>query len=346
MEATASGNIIPTRHNTVAERWPGRREQRLQTLLRKAREISWRRFGKKITFYLPGMIRHGSEQGSYPAISITGSNCELGCDHCGGKILASMIRAVTPEELVQKCQAFARRGAIGCLLTGGSNRRGIMPWDDFVDAIAEVKWTTGLYVAIHTGIMPRTTALKLKAAKVDQALVDLIGSDDTVRDVYHLDGGVELVRETMRALTDAGIETAPHIVVGLHYGTILGEYEAIRMAGEFDVPTLVFVVLTSLKGASMEGVTPPNAEEVAELIALARVKLPRTVISLGCERSRGVEGTRTELLAIDAGVNRIAIQSDAAIEHAKAYGLDIRYQKSCCSMGLLGEGAVEHTALP
>ena len=91
----------------------------------------------------------------------------------------------------------------------------------------------------------------------------------------------------------------------------------------------------------MQGVVPPGAEEVAELIATARLRLPQTVLSLGCERSRGKEGTRTELLAIDAGVNRIAIQSDAAIERAQSYGLDIRYQKTCCSVALLGKGADE-----
>jgi hypothetical protein len=37
-------------------------------------------------------------------------------------------------------------------------------------------------------------------------------------------------------------------------------------------------------------------------------------------------------LAIDAGVSRMALPSDAAIERAQAYGLDIRYRKSCCSV--------------
>ena len=87
----------------------------------------------------------------------------------------------------------------------------------------------------------------------------------------------------------------------------------------------------------MENVASPSAEDVVELMATARLRLPRTVFSLGCERSRGKEGLRAELLAIDAGVNRIAIQSDSAVERARSYGLDIRFQKTCCSLALLAK---------
>jgi hypothetical protein len=307
---------------------------RLEDLLREARELSWGAFGKNIVFYLPGMIRYGSERGLYPAISISGGDCELGCEHCKGKILAPMVRALTPEELVESCQAFAKQGALGCLLTGGSDRRGIMPWERFAPAIAEVKRTTGMRLSIHTGIMQRETAIMLKAAGIDQGLVDLIGSDETVERVYHLSGGVNLIRETMQALTDAGLAVVPHIVAGIHYGEIKGEYDAIEIARDFGVSTLVFVVLTPFKNGPMERVNPPGAEQIARLIASARLRLPKTVLSLGCERPGGKEGRKTELLAIDAGVNRIAIQSDAAIEHANSYGLSIQYQKTCCSLAL------------
>jgi hypothetical protein len=63
---------------------------------------------------------------------------------------------------------------------------------------------------------------------------------------------------------------------------------------------------------------------------MARLRMPRTPISLGCARPRGND--RLDVLAIDAGVSRMALPSDAAIERAQAYGLDIRYRKSCCSV--------------
>jgi len=337
MEATVPTYVADSPSARTSLTGSPSRAGNLQNLLKEAREISWRNLGKIITFYLPGMIKYGSERGSYPAISITGAECELGCEHCRGKVLAPMVEATTPDALVRKCRIFAQQGALGCLLTGGSDRRGIMPWEEFSDAIYEVKRTTDLHISIHTGVMPEATARRLKAAGVDQALIDLIGSDETVKEVYHLDGGVGLIRNSMRALSDAEIEMAPHIVVGLHYGRILGEYQAIEMAREFDVRTLVFVVLTPFKGGPMENVASPSAEDVVELMATARLRLPRTVFSLGCERSRGKEGLRAELLAIDAGVNRIAIQSDSAVERARSYGLDIRFQKTCCSLALLAK---------
>jgi uncharacterized radical SAM superfamily protein len=80
------------------------------------------------------------------------------------------------------------------------------------------------------------------------------------------------------------------------------------------------------------GRTPPTAEEIAEIIIKARLMMPDTILSLGCARQRG--DIQKEILAIDAGINRMAIPSDEAIEHAKAYGLEIKYQKTCCSVSL------------
>ncbi len=58
-----------------------------------------------LSFHIPGFksCSLGEEAGcskeSWPAISISGSDCKLQCDHCKGKILASMIPARTAEDL-------------------------------------------------------------------------------------------------------------------------------------------------------------------------------------------------------------------------------------------------------
>ena len=79
-------------------------EERLKT----ARQNSWQQFGKKIVFYLPGMFMLNNVKGKYPAISITGNECALKCDHCQGKILDSMVQASTPEKLVEQCLEIGR----------------------------------------------------------------------------------------------------------------------------------------------------------------------------------------------------------------------------------------------
>lgn len=308
-----------------------------EKLLQKARETSWKIFGKKITFYLPGMIRYGNETGLYPAISVTGKNCELKCEHCNGRVLEPMISATTPESLVEVCLRLNEKGYIGCLLSGGSDLNGVVPWDKFIDAIAEIKKRTKLSVSIHTGIISLETAKRLKDAGVDQALIDVIGDDETVRRVYHLENGTSLIYDSLKALHTAGIPMVPHIVVGLSYGEIKGEIKAIGMLREFNLKALVIVVFTPFKDTPMELIIPPPPKEIAKVIALARINLPDTLISLGCERNRGRDGFETEVFAIDAGINRIAIQSDYAIKRAQEYGLEINYQKTCCSINNLVE---------
>jgi len=304
-------------------------------LLQRAREISWQNLGKEITFYLPGMIRYGNESGLYPAISITGKNCELKCAHCSGKVLEPMISATTPESLIEVCLKLYKKGYLGCLLSGGSDLKGIVPWDKFTDAILEIKKRTNLSISIHTGIISSETAKRLKAAGVNQALIDVIGDDETVKDVYHLDNGVELIYNSLKALTLAEIPIVPHIVLGLNYGKICGELKAIEIISQFKPQALVIVVITPFNDTPMESITPPAPKEIALIISLARFKMPSTIISLGCERPRGKDSFETEIYAIDAGINRIATQSDYAIERAKEYGLKINFQKTCCSVNNL-----------
>ena len=58
--------------------------------------------------------------------------------------------------------------------------------------------------------------------------------------------------------------------------------------------------------------------------------MPEAQISLGCARQRG--NTVLETLAIDAGVNRLALPSEAALNRARYYGLEVKYQRTCCSV--------------
>ncbi|TET80271.1 radical SAM protein [candidate division TA06 bacterium] len=300
-------------------------------LLEQARRISWDRFGKKITFYLPGMFTIDGKTGRYPALSITGSSCALNCDHCGARILETMINVSSPEQLIEECETLAKNGALGCLVSGGSNTDGRLPWDVFAPAIREVKEKTGLFISVHTGLLDGERAHMLKEAGIDQALIDVVGDQETFSKIYHIDDGFWRIEETLAALKDAGIETIPHIVVGLNYGEISGEYNALELVSRYGPACLVMVVFMPIAGTKMESVSPPSAEEVAELIAAARLSMPNTHISLGCARPRSKYSERLEELAVDAGVNRMALWSEKALDRARRYGLDIQFAKTCCS---------------
>ena len=215
----------------------------LDQLLQKARQLSWTHRGREITFFLPGMFRYGGHTGKYPAISITGSECALNCDHCGSKILTPMIAAVTPALLVQKALQLAEKGNIGILISGGCDAQGRLPWDEFLPAIQEIKSKTRLFVSIHSGLVDLPTAAALHDAGVDQALIDVIGDDQTLQDIYHVDFGIARIRSSLGALRKAGLSVVPHVVCGLHYGNIRAEKEAIAMITTFRIEQLVIVSL-------------------------------------------------------------------------------------------------------
>jgi len=299
-------------------------------MLEEARRISWNNRGRRITFFLPGMFILNGQTGNYPALSITGPRCDLRCDHCQGKLLESMIPADDPDALFEKCLALERTGCCGVLISGGCDRDGCLPWEPFLPAIRAVKEKTRLFISVHAGFIRENDAAGLKQAGVDQALVDVIGDDETLQRVYHVPFGVERIAAGLEALQTAGVPIVPHIVCGIDYGRMRGEQKALDIVAPFKVEQVVVLSLMGIPATPVQRVDPPRAEAVAELIALARFKLPETLISLGCARPRG--SRRLEVLAVDAGVNRMALPSDEAVERARSYGLDIRYQKTCCSV--------------
>lgn len=298
--------------------------------LQAARELSWKHLGKTIIFYLPGMFRLDGATGKYPALSITGGDCVLGCDHCQGTILNSMIHIESSDQLVSRCRRLAAKGSHGVLISGGCNAEGRLPWDPFIPAIKAIKTETDLFISVHSGLVDDLQAFRLKQAGVDQALIDVIGDDETFKTVCHVPFGVNRIETAMASLQRAKIPIVPHIVCGLHYGKIRGEKNAVAMISRFRVQQVVIVSLMTIPGTPMVQARHPAPEAVADIIAEVRFAMPQTPISLGCARRRG--NSRMEVMAIEAGVNRLVLPSEEAVERAAAYGLNIRYQQTCCSV--------------
>lgn len=302
----------------------------------RAREMSWRRFGRRIHFYIPGFTYYNnryfrSSPASFPSISITGSYCFLKCDHCGGRILKTMIPAKTPKELIEVCAELKKRGAVGCLISGGCLPNGSVPIDRFVNAIHEVKRRFGLTVVVHTGLVDFDVAKKLKDAGVDAVSIDIIGSEETIREIYHLNVSVNRYAEALEALKMAEIAFTPHVLVGLHHGGIKGEIEALRMISKYDPPALIIIVFFPIRGTRMEAVKPPKPETVIDVLVKARQLMPNTPIALGCARPKGSHRTITDLLAVEAGVNAIAFPDVKAIERARDLDLKMNFSHACCS---------------
>ncbi len=305
-----------------------------RALFQEAWDTARARHGRSVTFYLPGMIRYGDRRGRYPAVSITGNACELQCDHCRGLLLRPMIPAQEPAVWVEKARRLARRGAHGILISGGADARGRLPWKRFAPSIARISRETRLFLTAHTGFPDLETAGLLRQAGVRQALIDVMGDDETARRVYHLPS-LDPVTRALDALAQSGPPLAPHIVAGLHYGRLRGEARALEILSHHAPDVLVIVVLTPLSGTPLSSASPPDPLDVARLMARARIRLPHIPLSLGCERPRNRDGAVLEILALRAGVTRMAVWSEQAVLEARRLGLIPRFQTTCCSLPFL-----------
>jgi len=309
----------------------------LRERIARARELSWRHFGRKISFYAPSFVGYKNRyyrapHGSFPSISITGRSCALNCGHCGGRILETMIPATTPEKLIEACREAKAKGAVGCLISGGCLPDGSVPIGRFVDAIAKVKRKLGLTVVAHTGLINADTARRLKEAGVDAVSIDIIGSDETIREVYNLQASTKDYEESLWALEHAGIPFTPHVLVGLHHGCLKGELTALRMIAKHKPSVLIIIVFFPIRKTRMENVKPPPPQTIAEILVEARFMMPRTPIALGCARPKGVHRAKTDSLAVEAGVNVVAFPSVEAIQKAEELGLEIMFSPVCCSL--------------
>jgi len=309
---------------------------RLEKKILRAREVSWGNFGRRIFFYAPSFVRYDNEyfrslRSLFPSISITGNFCSLNCGHCGGEILKTMIPAMTPKRLVEVCTDIKEKGAVGCLISGGCLPDGSVPIRRFVNAIGEVKRRLGLKIVTHTGLIDFETAKRLKAAGVDAVSIDIIGSNETVQEVYNLDASTKDYERSLKALSQSRLPFTPHVLVGLHYGNLKGELRALEMIAKYSPSGLIVIAFFPIRGTKMEHVKPPAPETIIKALTEARFMMPKVPIALGCARPKGKHRVKTDVLAVEAGVNAIAFPSVEAIERAGSLGLESSFSPLCCS---------------
>lgn len=289
-----------------------------------------------IAFYAPGLKRYETYEFKprhphrFLAISLTGGQCALQCDHCRGKLLEAMLPL--RDGLFSLCQPLAVRGTRGVLISGGSDSQGRVPLEGYLGEMGRVKRELGLKVLVHTGLVDEGLARGLREAGVDGAMLDLIGAPETLRQVYHLRAGVGEVERSLHNLAEHGVPAMPHIVLGLHYGQMRGEGRALRMAARYPIACLVLVVLTPLPDTPMAGVSSPPQEEIGTFFQEARALLPSTPLLLGCARPFGQVRRAIERLAIDAGFNGIAYPSPGTVRYARKKGLKPRFSELCCAL--------------
>jgi uncharacterized radical SAM superfamily protein len=290
----------------------------------------------KVRFYAPSFMHYKtsyycSSPTRFPTVSVTGTTCALNCKHCGGKILQTMHPANTPEKLFELGAELKQNGALGCLVSGGCLPDGSVPLKQFVPAIEKIKRKLGLTIFVHTGIIDAATTTALKTAGVDAALIDIIGSDETIRKVCNLNVTIKDYANSLKALQKAGLNFVPHVIVGLHDGKLKGEFHALKMASSCKPSAIVVIAFMPIHGTAMAEVKPPQPADIAKVTATARLMFPETPLALGCMRPKGKHRDETDILALKAGANAIAFPSEEAIKYAEKQGYALSFSSYCCA---------------
>jgi len=149
----------------------------------------------------------------------------------------------------------------------------------------------------------------MESAGVDVAMLDIIGAEETIREVYHLDRPVDDFEATLEALCSTSMQISPHIVIGLHYGRILGEANALDILSRHPTHALVLVVIMPFYAKPGTFVTPDTLD-VGRIFLEARRRLPDRQVLLGCARPPGMHKRVTDAYAVMAGLDGIRNKID------------------------------------
>ncbi|MDP2871726.1 MAG: radical SAM protein [Bacillota bacterium] len=257
------------------------------------------------------------------AVSLTGPTCAMDCAHCGGHYLHQMITldeamaAATPR--VREARSF--------LISGGCQPGlGTVPFMDHLPELRELRRRGRLN--FHVGLVGEHEAVALRDL-ADSVSFDLVGDDATINEVLGLNRRVEDYVTTLDVL-QRHTAVIPHVLVGMHGGRLRGERRALELLAGRNPRALVFIVFVPTPGTRLAAASPPEALEVARLMAGARALLPRTPIGLGCMRPGGAYRSRLDPLAVWAGVQWIVQPAPAALAEAAARGLTPEYGEECC----------------
>ncbi|MBE0466020.1 MAG: radical SAM protein [Candidatus Desulforudis sp.] len=288
-------------------------------LIQEAWGVRARNFPPSVTFHRPV---------STWSVSVTGGQCALRCAHCGGRFLKNMLPWASFKRRVSVVDPTGRPAATSCLVSGGCDRHGRVPFHAYVEELRALKRTRALRFNFHTGLAGEKEALLLQGL-ADKVSFDFVGDDLTIRNVLRLSKSVADYAAAYQTLR-ARLPVVPHICIGLDGGRINGEYRALELLVELGADALVFIVFMPVSGTALADQAPPPLDEVVHLLARARLLFPDIPLHLGCMRPGGRYRRRLDYWALHCGLNHLATPSREAAAEAERLGLEVNHRKECC----------------
>ncbi len=311
-----------------------------QVLLNFKEEYDWDSFFSNIANYRKNILKKEKILKSYtpgknfPAISVTGTNCELNCEHCNKDYLKSMRKADTKESFVNEIQNAIDKGAIGALISGGSTMDGKVPVLKYKNQISELKKKHNFYMNSHVGLINQEEALELKQCGIDTVSYDLVLDQQVINNIFHLNKSPQDYINSYKALLEADLHVTPHMLIGAHYGKISQELKILKLLVANPPDILIFIIMIPPKfnGIISDKFNLISPIDVGKIIFLSSIFLPNTVFSLGCMRPKNRKFRTLEKWAIQIGVSRMEIPSQSTLKWAKDKGYQIQYFSACCSI--------------
>ncbi len=302
-------------------------------------DIRRKHFSSRITFHAPGLRRYKTTEYTahavteFVSVSLTGTACALNCDHCGANVLKGMTDlGAFDGSLYDLCEQLHQNGAQGVLISGGSDLKGRVPLLKHIPDLIRIRKDLGMVIRVHPGVPDEETIAGLAEVGIDGAMVDIIGHQDTINEVYHMDATVDDYEKCLETLNRYNVPAIPHIILGLHYGKMLGEWNALEIIARHNPKLLVLVILMPISGAQMALTKPPSLEEIGSFFELTRKTMDDTPIMLGCARPLGNMKVEIDRLAVHAGFNGIAYPADGVVQYARELDLDPEFINACCGV--------------
>src|SRR3970282_308424 len=180
---------------------------------------------KEIVFHAPGLKRFKTSEYTtqevtrFASISVTGTECALACEHCKTHVLEGMTALPRFDgSLFDLCCELAERGARGVLISGGCDKHGRVPLLRHIPDLRSARRELGFTIRVHPGLPDDETVAGLAEVGLDGAMVDIIGDDATIREVYHLDTTIAEYEMVLERLYRYMVPAGPHTTLGLQFG--------------------------------------------------------------------------------------------------------------------------------
>jgi len=282
---------------------------------------------------------------SFLNISITGHECDLMCRHCRKELLKDMSMAGDSKKLVELVEKYLKRagdnskntgnGSLkGMLISGGFDADGKLPVNNILPGVKELKSKYPfLTIYIHTGFLNEDEAASLKNSGVDAVLVNLIGSQKAIREVYNLkDRTYRDYLDTIKLLKDHGLKVSPHIIIGLEDGKLSDEFMTVKDALALGVDSLVFVVLKKASRSTDFISSKVPHDEIIRLVEYARELSGDVLLSFGCAKPSGRSRSLLEIGLIKAGIDSMAFPAEETIRFAVENKIAHTFIEKCCAI--------------